>query len=255
MPEYCHGTPSWVELGTPDSGASARFYRDLFGWAAAPAPGAGTASDYQIFSQDGRPVAGLRAHPQGALGSGWTTYISVDDAEGTTRQVAAAGGRVLSEPTYVPDLGQMALLTDPGGAAFGVWRPWAFAGAELTNEPVSVCWHELLTRDIARVHAFYPQIFGWTRSSPSTEIAGQYTVWEKPAGTPVGGIMPMGPMFAPETAPYWSVCFAVADIEATVAKAPTLGARVPLAPIDRPTGRFAGLIDPHGAPFTVLQAT
>ena len=35
MPEvtkYPAGTPSWVDLGSPDPDASASFYGDLFGW-------------------------------------------------------------------------------------------------------------------------------------------------------------------------------------------------------------------------------
>ena len=34
MPEYPPGTPSWVELSTPDADASAAFYGELMGWVA-----------------------------------------------------------------------------------------------------------------------------------------------------------------------------------------------------------------------------
>src|ERR1700694_2875527 len=34
MPEYAPGTPSWVELSTPDTDAAADFYRELMGWSA-----------------------------------------------------------------------------------------------------------------------------------------------------------------------------------------------------------------------------
>lgn len=47
--------------------------------------------------------------------------------------------------------------------------------------------------------------------------------------------------------PPWSVCFAVADCDATTAKAKELGATVTMEPMDMPIGRFAGLIDPQGA--------
>ena len=32
MPEYAPGTPSWVELSSPDPDASAAFYSDVLGW-------------------------------------------------------------------------------------------------------------------------------------------------------------------------------------------------------------------------------
>ena len=44
MPDYAPGTPSWVELSSPDPDASAAFYRDVLGWSAtspaAPRPAA-----------------------------------------------------------------------------------------------------------------------------------------------------------------------------------------------------------------------
>ncbi|MGH2833963.1 MAG: VOC family protein [Solirubrobacteraceae bacterium] len=54
--------------------------------------------------------------------------------------------------------------------------------------------------------------------------------------------------------PHWGVCFAVADCDATAAKARELGATVTNEPVSMPIGRFAGLIDPQGASFTVMQA-
>jgi predicted enzyme related to lactoylglutathione lyase len=49
------------------------------------------------------------------------------------------------------------------------------------------------------------------------------------------------------------VCFAVADCDATVEKARTLGATITVEPMDMPIGRFAGIIDPQGASFSVMQ--
>ena len=49
---YAPGTPSWVDLGSPDTQASSRFYGALFGWKAEfdPRPDAG---GYGMFSLDG----------------------------------------------------------------------------------------------------------------------------------------------------------------------------------------------------------
>ncbi len=60
--------------------------------------------------------------------------------------------------------------------------------------------------------------------------------------------------FPAEIPPHWGVLFAVADCDDTVAKARALGATVTNEPMDMPIGRFAGLIDPQGASFTVMQA-
>ena len=59
------------------------------------------------------------------------------------------------EPMDVMDIGRMAVFADPTGAVFGVWQPKAFAGADLVNEPDSLCWNEVHTRDTDADKAFY----------------------------------------------------------------------------------------------------
>jgi len=254
MPEYAPGTPSWVELSSPDVDASAAFYGELMGWSATEPGPVEETGGYRMFQQDGQSVGGLMGHMQEGQPTAWSTYISVADADETAAKVKATGGSVLVEPMDVMDIGRMAFFVDPVGAVFGVWQPKTFAGADLVNEPNSLCWNEVLTRDEAAGKAFYPAVFGWDPGRPQFEGAPEsYTVWELD-GRPVGGMMEMSePWFSPEIPPHWSVCFAVADCDGTVAKARELGATVTNEPMDMPIGRFAGLVDPQGASFTVMQ--
>ena len=99
------------------------------------------------------------------------------------------------------DLGRMAVFVDPTGAVFGVWQPKAFAGADLVNEPVSLTWNEVHTRDPDTDKAFYGSVFGWTAGKPGFEGAPDtYTVWQLD-GKNVGGMMEMVEgMFPPEHA-------------------------------------------------------
>ena len=54
--------------------------------------------------------------------------------------------------------------------------------------------------------------------------------------------------------PFWGIYFAVADCDATVAKAKELGANVLNGPMDVPeVGRMAALMDPQGAAFSVIK--
>ena len=253
MPEYPPGTPSWVELSSPDPDASAAFYRDVLGWSPTE-PGGAETGGYRMFQCDSQRVAGLMGHMQEGQPTAWTTYISVADADETAQKVKGAGGNVIVSPMDVMDLGRMAVFADPTGAVFGVWQPGTFAGADLVNEPVSLVWNEVHTREPDADKTFYGSVFGWDAGKPSFEGAPDtYTVWQLD-GKNVGGMMEMVEgMFPPDAPPHWSVCFAVDDADVTVAKARDHGGTVVAEPVDMPIGRFAAIIDPQGAWFTVMQ--
>jgi predicted enzyme related to lactoylglutathione lyase len=253
MPDYAPGTPSWVELSSPDPDASVAFYGDVLGWSATE-PGPAETGGYRMFQCDGKNVAGLMGHMQEGQPTAWATYISVADADEAARKVQAAGGTQVVSPMDVMDLGRMAVFADPTGAVFGVWEPRAFAGADLVNEPVSLVWNEVHTHDTEAGKAFYEAVFGWSAGKPSFEGAPDtYTVWQLQDHN-VGGMMEMVEgMFPPDTPPHWSVCFAVADAEDTVAKAREHGGSIAAEPVDMPIGRFAAIVDPQGAAFTIMQ--
>lgn len=254
MPEYPPGTPSWVELSSADTDASAAFYSALMGWSATEPGPVEETGGYRMFQLGERNVGGLMGHMQEGQPTAWSTYVSVADADETAAKVQAAGGEVVVSPMDVMDIGRMAFFVDPTGAVFGIWQPKTFGGADVVNEPGSLTWNEVLTRDAEADKAFYPAVFGWAAGRPSFEGAPEtYTVWELD-GHPVGGMMQMtDEHFPPEVPAHWSVCFAVADCDATVARARELGATITAEPMDMPIGRFAGIVDPQGAPFTVMQ--
>jgi uncharacterized protein len=253
MPEYAPGTPSWVELSTPDPDASAAFYRDVLGWDATE-PGAAETGGYRMFQSAGNNVAGLMGHMQEGQPTAWASYVSVADAEETAQKVQDAGGTVMVAPMDVTDLGRMGVFADPTGAVFGVWQPKAFAGADLVNEPVSLTWNEIQTPDTGADKAFYSSVFGWEAGKPQFEGApDSYTVWQLDGHNVCGMMEMVEGMFPPGTPPHWSVCFAVADADGTVAKAREHGGMIAVEPMDMPIGRFAAIVDPQGAAFTIMQ--
>jgi predicted enzyme related to lactoylglutathione lyase len=253
MADYASGTPSWVDLSSPDLDRSASFYGELFGWdTTEPGPVEETGG-YRMFTSGGNLVAGLGPIMQEGQPSVWTTYVSVDDADGTAAKVREAGGQVFVEPMDVMDAGRMAVFADPSGAVFGTWQPGEHKGAELVNEPVSLTWNELATRDTAACETFYSAVFGW---KPDTqEFGGQpYTVWMN-GDRGIAGMMAMGDQFPAEAPPHWGVYFAVADTDATADKAKELGATVIAGPMDIPNvGRFAALLGPTGEFFSVIKS-
>src|SRR3954447_3692733 len=160
MPDYPPGTPLWVDLGSADVEASRGFYGTLFGWTASE-PGPPEAGGYRFFEQDGKMVAGLGPLMQEGQPSAWSSYVSVVDADATAAAARDAGGSVVVEPMDVMDVGRFAFVSDPGGAVIGLWQPRRHTGAEIVNEPVSLAWNELNTRDVEAAKPFYTAIFGW----------------------------------------------------------------------------------------------
>lgn len=247
--DYPPGVPCWVDLSTPDVDAAIAFYGQLFGWEAQPtAPNTG---GYRMFHYQGQPVAAVMPLMSDDQPVAWSHYVSVADCAATTQAVEAAGGKVVAAPMDVMEQGVMAVYTDPEGAVFGCWQPKAFRGAELVNEPNTFCWTELASRDLDSATRFYPRVFGWQHQTDTFE-GGSYTTW-RVGDRPVGGMMPMGSMFPPDVPPHWGVYFAVTDVDASIDRLRDLGGTTLTSVMSADVGRFAGVTDPHGASFTLIQ--
>jgi predicted enzyme related to lactoylglutathione lyase len=256
MPErtsYEPGTPSWVDLSTPDVDASVSFYGSLFGWDAEPAGPPEETGGYQLFRVEGRRVAGVGPLMQEGQPAVWSTYVSTDDADATVARAQQAGAAVLVEPMDVMQAGRFAFVMHPAGGIVGFWQPGQTIGAELVNEPGALTWNELHTRDVDGAKAFYSAVFGW-RSEDQAFGEMTYTVLHL-GDSPIGGMMPMPPGVPDEVPAYWLAYFEVADCDATVANAQELGGSVAAPAMDAEgVGRFAVLADPNGTTFAVITS-
>lgn len=244
------GTPNWVDLGTSDLADARRFYSALFGWTAdvSASPHAG---GYTIFNKDDKPVAGAGPLLSEGQPTAWSTYLATDDADAVAARVEAAGGQVLAGPFDVMEHGRMAVFADPAGAPFSVWQAGTMPGAALFNEPGSLAWNELTTRDAEGAKEFYGSVFGW-RPEETPMGAYAYTTWHLD-DRPIGGMMPMTGEEWGDLPPHWMVYFAVEDTDAAAARAAELGGKVSVPPTDFPFGRFAVLNDPQSAVFSVVR--
>ena len=244
------GAPCWVELFSSDMDRARSFYEQLLGWTSEPA--GEEYSGYINFSKDGVRVAGGMAN-DGSTGQpdGWTIYLAVEDAAATADVAQAAGGSVVVPAMDVMALGRMAVVTDPGGAAIGIWQPGEHKGFGVLAEPGAPGWFELHTRAYDDSVAFYQKVFGWDTAVAGDEPDFRYTtLGEGENGR--AGVMDAS-NFLPEGAPAtWYVYFQVADTDATVAKAQELGGTLTQGPDDTPYGRLAVCTDPTGAAFRLV---
>jgi len=183
----------------------------------------------------------------------WMSYVNVSSADDTVAKVSANGGTVFVAPMDVMDVGRMAVFADPLGAVLGIWQPKSHIGAQLANEPGAFCWNELVTTDLDKSKSFYKAVFGWDGADAGPpDNAHAYVEW-KLGDKSIGGMMPKMPEMPAEMPPVWGVYFAVADCDASVAKAQELGGSLFMGPTDIEPGRFAVLADNVGAVFNVLE--
>lgn len=254
MTEYVPGTPCWVDLGTTDLEGAKEFYGGLFGWTpqVADDPEAG---GYTLFLLNGEQVAGAMTTMSPEQPVAWTTYVAVADADATLAKAEKAGAQTLMPAMDVTDVGRMAMFADPTGAVLGLWQPRTMKGAGLVNEPGTMTWDELNTRDAARAKAFYTETFGWGANTISMGDGMEYTELQVDGRT-VAGLMEMDDEHFPkETPPHWAVYFGVDDCDAAVGKVGLLGGTVVVPPTPIPPGRFAVCQDPQGGFFSLFEST
>jgi predicted enzyme related to lactoylglutathione lyase len=116
------GCVGWTELRTTDPVQAAIFYWQVFGWHAIAA---GTLRDHPCtaFTFGGQRMASLaRIEPYRERVSRWLPCIEVTDLERTLAAATAAGGRVVEAPGDHPILGRTAVVDDPQGGEFQLFR-------------------------------------------------------------------------------------------------------------------------------------
>ena len=292
MPErdgYIPGVPCWVDASEPDPQAAVDFYGGLFGWEFRDVIPASAESGYLIartetrgwslFDMSGEPrsgnVAAITSMPEGgAPRPMWNTYISVASADEAAAKVHDAGGGVVAEPSDFADAGRTAVFTDAEGAPFCVWEAKKHKGAQVVNDPGSLNFNGLNTRDVEGAKAFYGSVFGWR-----TFAIGEAEMWAldgygdfieshhpglrerwAEAGAPPGfedvvATINRTADTHSDTPAHWSVTFAVEDANAAAAKATELGGAVLVPPFDAPWVRMTILADPQGATFAASRFT
>jgi hypothetical protein len=249
--EYPNGVFSWVDLSTTDVAGAKAFYGALFGWEGVDMP-IDMGGFYTMYQKEGKYVAGSGemdpAMQEQGVPSFWTSYVNHRDVDAVATRITEAGGALMFPPMDVMDSGRMTIAQDPTGAMFGVWQPKNHIGAQLVNQPGTLCWNELQTPDTESALNFYSQVFGWTGDKDATGYVTLSTGERRQAG-----MMTMDESWE-GVPPNWTVYFRVEDVEASAARAEELGGKL-LMPITDAgdLGRFTIVQDPQGAMFSIIQ--
>jgi predicted enzyme related to lactoylglutathione lyase len=261
-----HGQFVWYELTTPDVDAARKFYPPITGWGTQPFD-----KDYMMWTSGGAPIAGIfRLGPeqrQKGIPPNWMPYIEANNIDETARRVTSLGGKVMVGPDDIPGTGRFAVVQDPQGAVFGIYKSSNQMSRAWDGTPVvgRFSWHELMTTDYKKAWDFYRQLFGWEKTGEMDMGGGNMYFMYGMKGKPYGGMFNRPPEMAgiagaagmAGTAgmpPFWLVYVHVKDVDKAVEATTRTGGMVKQPPMEVPGGRIAILGDPQGAGFAVHAA-
>ncbi|MES2047398.1 MAG: VOC family protein [Pseudomonadota bacterium] len=115
------GAFCWGQLNTSDMNKAQNYYTALFNWTAHG--DAGGASPYTEWHQNGVPIGGMmNLPPEANSPAHWLVYFAVEDCDATAEKAQSLGAQCCVAPTDIPGVGRFAVLADPQGAFFAIYR-------------------------------------------------------------------------------------------------------------------------------------
>ncbi|MFZ0639506.1 MAG: VOC family protein [Candidatus Acidiferrales bacterium] len=117
------GTLCAADLITPDQDAASAFYEKLFGWRIVKGDEEPAHRYYHIFNGE-EFIGGIP--PASFAGPGvpprWQIYLQVANCEASAAKAAQLGARMYMPAMKIEDVGWMAVMADPQGAAFAIFQ-------------------------------------------------------------------------------------------------------------------------------------
>jgi predicted enzyme related to lactoylglutathione lyase len=113
-----------VELATTDLDKAKSFYTSLFNWQLQDMD-MGGGMNYTMINVGEGTGGGMMKHPVPGTPSAWLAYVLVDDVAAATAKAKSLGATVMRDVTEGTGYGSFSIVTDPTGAALGLWQPTA----------------------------------------------------------------------------------------------------------------------------------
>jgi len=243
----------WSDIFTSDVSGIRRFYSGVLGWDwrwISEQPG----HLYGMFYDDGVAVAGVaqRAAPvEGRSYARWIHYFSAEDVAAVESGTLERGGRAWISRRAVANRGELAILSDPEGAPFGVLKSSSGDPPDYRAEVGEWIWIGLFTRDAGAASKFYTTLLGYDvrETDEHPEVLDLILV---EGGHSRAGIAELSP--DSENKPTWLGFVRVEDVSAALDKVRRLGGEVVWEPQDEALrGDLAVVTDPIGAPIGLLH--
>lgn len=245
----------WYDLMTPDLKAASKFYEKVVGWKIKDSGMPGMA--YSILHAGDVMVGGMMQTPPGEPGMSppWHGHIHSKDVDKDCKRITAAGGSIHRDPADIPGIGRFAVVSDPGGASFILFKP------NSTEQPTKVApgtlghigWRELHAWDEAKAWKFYSDFFGWKQTGIfDMGGMGNYRLFTTDGTVEQGGMMTKTADMPKTT---WVYYFNVDGADAAADRVKAAGGKVLMGPAEVPGERWiVQALDPHGKMFGLLAS-
>jgi uncharacterized protein len=121
------GAMCWNERMTNDVDRAATFYTKLFGWSARIVD-VGGGQKYTLFDRkDGSKTTETAGMMQiqkawGPVPPNWLVYLATTDVDASAKKANSLGGKVFAKPEDIPNIGRFAVIQDPQGAMFALFK-------------------------------------------------------------------------------------------------------------------------------------
>ncbi len=246
MASWTYGMFVWRELSTSDVPEALRFYTGLLGWQSKKVEMPNGA--YHLLSSGEKEIGGLMALEKGVdMPPYWMSYVSVPNVDAAVSSSKKLGGEPVWGPITVPDIGRMATVVDPRGAAFSMMRSFKGDPDFAPPNPGEFCWEQLASHDLPTAKKFYAEVVEWT----ATPFDGALEVFG------IRGLGRQAATLVPAKAPLtagWMTLVAVDDLQQACKRTEQLGGKLLGQPIAvGELGSYVVIADPQGARLGLFQ--
>lgn len=116
------GTLCWADLSTPDAKRAGDFYSGLFGWQIMADEK--DKSGYLHIKNGEHFIGGIppAAHRPAGVPPHWMAYFWVDEVDASAAKAKQMGANLCVAPMTIENVGRMAVIADPQGAAFAIFN-------------------------------------------------------------------------------------------------------------------------------------
>jgi uncharacterized protein len=245
----------WFDLMTNDENAAKAFYTGVLPWGTqvwdGPMP-------YTLWTLQGTPMGGIMQLPaEAGAPPHWLGYVGTDDVGASAARVKELGGKVLQPATEIPNTGTFAVVADPQGAVFALYKSKNPEGATNSPDaPGAFSWAELNTTDWEAAWKFYEQLFGWkhTKSMDMGPEMGTYFMFQREGDgdRSLGGMSNAANMM--QAPPHWLFYANVEkNIDAALDRVKQRGGKLVMGPMEIHEGgsKIAICTDPQRAFFAI----